>query len=90
MIAANPTEAHEAQRSAVPALAGEGTASARGNPLIWLDGPLGRSQGSPEAGRAGHTHNETYGYDERVCPVVARRVNEPAIPISTGELAGAR
>jgi hypothetical protein len=84
LVAANPTEAHESHRPAVPALAGEGTASARGNPFARLDGPFDRSQGSLEVRRAGHAHSESYGYDERVRPVPARWVDEPAIPISTG------
>ncbi len=88
MVAANPSEAHESHRPAVLALAGEGTASAIGNPLARLDGPLDRPQGSLEVRRAGYALSENYGYDERVRPVVARPVSEPAIVVSSGERLG--
>ncbi len=88
MVAANPSEAHESHRPAVLALAGEGTASAIGNPLARLDGPLDRPQGSLEVRRAGHALSENYGYDERVRPVVARLVSKPAIVVSSGKRLG--
>lgn len=88
MVAANPSEAHESHRPAVLALAGEGTASAIGNPLARLDGPLDRPQGSLEVRRAGYALSENYGYDGRVRPVVARPVSEPAIVVSSGERLG--